>query len=65
MNSHDLAPSRKTQARRYRGASVGVIAALGAGFVGIALPVTSASAATPAVTRIAGATRFDTAIAAS
>ncbi len=65
LNSHDLAPSRRTEARRYRGASIGVIAALGAGFVGIAIPVTSASAATPAVTRISGATRFDTAIAAS
>jgi putative cell wall-binding protein len=65
LNSHDLAPSRKTEARRYRGASLGVIMALGAGFVGIALPATSAGAATPVVTRISGATRFDTAIAAS
>jgi putative cell wall-binding protein len=67
LNGHDLPPSRTIAgARRRRHASIGVIAALGAGFVGIALPATAASAATaPVLTRISGATRFDTAIAAS
>lgn len=66
LNGHDLGPSRKSVgARRYRGASVGVIAALGAGFVGVAIPASAAGAVTPVVTRVAGATRFDTAIATS
>jgi hypothetical protein len=66
LNGHDLRPSRKTAgARRHRRASIGVIAALGAGFVGVAISATAAGAATPVVSRIAGATRFDTAIAAS
>jgi putative cell wall-binding protein len=67
LNGHDLPPSRTTAGpRRHRRASIGVIAALGAGFVGVAIPATAASAATaPVVTRVSGATRFDTAIAAS
>ena len=67
LNGHDFSPSRTTAGtRRHRRASIGVIAALGAGFVGVAIPATAASAATaPVVTRISGATRFDTAIAAS
>src|SRR5450755_233007 len=67
LSYQDLLPPRTTvRPRRRRRASIGVIAALGAGFVGVAIPATAASAATaPAVARISGATRFDTAIAAS
>jgi putative cell wall-binding protein len=66
LSRHSPGPSRKTAGvRRHRAASIGVVAALGAGFAGIAIPASAAGAATPTVTRISGATRFDTAIAAS
>jgi putative cell wall-binding protein len=67
LSGHDVLASRKTaRAQRQGRASLGVIAALGAGVVGVALPATAASAVTVSVvSRISGATRFDTAIAAS
>lgn len=67
MTRHDALrhPPEKLIARRPRRTSVGVLVALCAGFTGVAVPAASASAATTPVSRIAGATRFETAIAAS
>jgi putative cell wall-binding protein len=67
LTRHDVRPHLHESliARRPRRTSVGVLVALCAGFAGVAVPAASASAATSPVSRIAGATRFQTAIAAS